>query len=254
MNEPPQDAWFFTREGERIGPVTFSELRLKVREAGLNPRLDLIWTEGMDEWKPAGEIEGLFEKRAAAESPESLAPPADPYTPPKQGSAAEMMSQEGEWPGARRRSFLLATILFPLVWNLVVPFGAGFLAGPLGPDITGYVLIAAALVPPVVVIYYGLMRLVNLGMSRWWYLANLVPLLNFWVGYRCFACPAGYAYHKKLDGAGVFLAILYWLLTALVILAIIAFIALLFGAINSPELQQQLREIISAARAQATPS
>jgi hypothetical protein len=88
-------------------------------------------------------------------------------------------------------------------------------------------------------------------MSRWWYLANFVPILNLWVGYRCFACPAGYAFHKKLDGVGVALAILYWLVMLVCLVAIVVTVALLLGAIDSPELQQQIQEILRAARDQA---
>jgi hypothetical protein len=47
-------------------------------------------------------------------------------------------------------------------------------------------------------------------MSRWWYLAVFAPILNLWLGYRCVACPPGYAYYKKMDAAGIGLAILYW--------------------------------------------
>jgi hypothetical protein len=82
-------------------------------------------------------------------------------------------------------------------------------------------------------------------MSGWWFLGNLVPLLNFWVGYRCFACPAGYAYHKKIDGIGILLAIIYWGVILLAILAVAAVLALIFGAIGSPELQEQIRELIA---------
>lgn len=251
MSEQGQDAWFYTREGERIGPVTFSELRVKAGEAALNPRLDMVWTQGMAEWKPAGEIEGLFEKRAAPEPQESLAPPADPYAPPKEESVADKMSREGDWPGARRRGFLTATILFPFVWNLAIAYGSGFLEQQLGPHIMGVVGIAAACVPLVVALYFGLMRLVNLGMSRWWYLAHFVPILNLWIGYRSFACPAGYAYHKKLDGIGVVLAIFYWLMVIVVLLAVAAVIALMFNAVGSPELQEKIREMIRVAQQRA---
>ncbi|MES2921489.1 MAG: DUF4339 domain-containing protein [Verrucomicrobiota bacterium] len=79
MNATQQDAWFYTRGGERTGPVTFSELQMKAAESNLNPRLDMVWRQGMDEWKPAGEIDGLFEKRAAPEKIEKpLAVPAAP--------------------------------------------------------------------------------------------------------------------------------------------------------------------------------
>jgi hypothetical protein len=244
------DSWFYTREGERCGPVTLPELRVKAAEGLLNPRLDMVWTQGMDGWKPSGEIDGLFEKKAPEEK-ESLAPKADPYAPPSQESVAEAMSREGGWPGARRRTFLLMTILFPFVWSFVLSFAGAMLGQQLGPEITAGVNIAASLVPFIVGIHFGLARLVNLGMSRWWYLGNFVPFLNLWVGYRCFACPAGYAYHKKLDGPGVALAILYWLLVVLTIIVIVGVIALLFGAVNNPEVQDQLREAIRIVRERA---
>jgi uncharacterized membrane protein YhaH (DUF805 family) len=251
MNQSPEATWFFTREGERIGPVTFAELKAKVEEAALDPRLDLVWCQGMPEWMPAGEIEGLFEKRAPSDAPESLAPAAGPYAPPKSESVADVMSREGEWPGARRRSYLFLTILFPILWNIGFTVASGFLGNQLGPEIMTPIAIVAGAVPMVAAIYITLKRFVNLGMSRWWFLGNFVPFLNFWVGYRCFACPAGYAYHKKLDGPGVALAIIYWLLLALVVLFIIAIFALMFNMVNNPELQDQLREYLRVLQERA---
>jgi hypothetical protein len=81
-------------------------------------------------------------------------------------------------------------------------------------------------------------------MSRWWYLGNLVPILNLWVSYRMYVCPAGYAYHKKLDGAGVVLAILYWLMILLAVLMLASILAVMFGALGSPELRQQVEEAL----------
>jgi hypothetical protein len=95
----------------------------------------------------------------------------------------------------------------------------------------------------VVLVYFGLMRVWNLGMNRWWYLAMFVPILNLWMGYRCFACPAGYAYHKKMDGPGILLAIIY----VLMILLGVCILAVFYGAIHNPELQQQLRDALNAA-------
>ena len=118
MNETTPDAWFYSREGERLGPVTFAELKIKAIEAGLNPRLDMVWTHGMPEWKPAGEIEGLFERRAAPEAAEGSRPPPIPIAPPEHESSEEIMSQEGEWPGARRRKFLFTIIVVPFLLNL----------------------------------------------------------------------------------------------------------------------------------------
>jgi len=284
MSDLPQNAWFHTRDGERIGPVTFAELRVLAREGQLNPRQDMVWTQGMAEWKPAGEIADLFDRRTNPEPPESLAPAADPYAPPKEESVAERMGRIGEWPGSRRRSYLAMTILFPFVWNLVFSKTVVFLTQQLGPQLMGVFGVCAAFLPLVVGIYFGLTRLVNLGMSRWWYLVNLLPVAivigwfgfhsfqvsalppseawwlvslvgvslipSLWVSYRCFACPAGYAFHKKIDGAGVALAILYWLLMLVTVIAIVVIAAVLLGAVNSPELQERLQEILRTARDQ----
>ena len=37
------DAWFYTREGERFGPVTFTDLQAAAGSGQLNPRLDMAW-------------------------------------------------------------------------------------------------------------------------------------------------------------------------------------------------------------------
>lgn len=234
-----------------MGPVTLAELRAKAAAGGLNPRLDHVWTQGMADWQPAGEVDDLFEKRAVTGPAEPLAPPADPYQPPRQDPTLDAMAHEGGWPGARRRMFLIMTIVFPVLWNLGFGVGAGFLGRQLGQEIMGIIAIGAALVPVVIGVWYGLERLANVGMSRWWYLGHFVPILNFWVGYRSIACPAGYAYHKKLDGAGWALAILYWLMVVLALVAVAVVIALLVGAVNHPELRQRIGELLQTARERA---
>lgn len=248
MSDTAEITWFYTRQGEQLGPVTFASLQEKARAGELNPRLDMAWTQGMAEWKPAGEIEDLFEKHAAPEAREALAPAADPYTPPQQDEAAGMLAPEGGWPGARRRSFYLMTILFPILWNVGFAFVAPLLQQQFGKEITGVATVGAMFIPWIVAIAYGLKRLVNLGMSRWWYLGNFVPILNLWVTYRMYVCPAGYAFHKKLDGPGVALAILYWLMILFVILMIASLIAMMTGVIGSPEIQQQIEDAIRGMR------
>lgn len=245
MNDTQPDAWFYSREGERLGPVTFAELKAKADEAGLNPRLDMAWTHGMPEWKPAGEIEGLFERRAMTEV-EEAASAGDPYSPPDQDSPDDLASEEGTWPGSLRRSFLFAVFILPVLFNFIVAWGSVMLKEQFGAEIMGYITLGAMILPILIGIYVGIQRLANLGMSRWWYLANFVPILNLWIGYRCFACPAGYAYHKKLDGVGVFLAIVYWLILLASVLAVAAVVAVFLGGFG-PEVQQQFQEILQKA-------
>lgn len=251
MNDMPQDAWFYTREGERIGPITFSDLQIKAKESGLNPRLDMVWTQGMAEWKPAGEIDGLFERRNAPEPPESLAPIAEPNHTQEPDYVAEAMSGESGWPGARRRGYLFSIFIFPLLWYIVLGMSAALIEKQFGGELMKVITLIATFVPMVVLVYFAIQRFANLGMSRWWFLAHLVPILNIWTSYRCFACPAGYAYHKKLDGIGVFLAIVYWLSLVLLVLSIAAIVAVLVGAAGSPEYREQIQELIRKMNEQA---
>ena len=254
MTEMQPDGWFYTRNGQQTGPVSLSELQGLARNGELNPRLDLVWCQGMADWMPGGEVEGLFERRQVPEAG-TLPPPSaaalGPAAPPVVSEVAEMMSQQTEWPGARRRSFYLMTLIFPVVFNLGFAAGATFLSQQLGPDLMRVATIVAAVLPIILAIHFGLQRLVNLGMSRWWYLGNLVPLLNLWVGYRMYVCPAGYAYHKKLDGIGVVLAILYWLMLVLGLLAIAIIIAVMTGALGDPEIQRQVQEALRQAMQQS---
>ncbi|TAG11125.1 MAG: DUF4339 domain-containing protein [Verrucomicrobia bacterium] len=245
------DAWFYTLNGEQHGPVAKSHLAILAEQGSLHPRQDMVWKSGMNEWQPAGEIEGLFKRREIVLPPPSAAataPAANPYSPPGHRSIHDSMRQLGDWPGARRRSYILVTIVFALLWAFGIGLATPFLIQTFGEKMVNQVLPFNFVVPFLVSIYVTLQRFTNLGMSRWWILGNFVPVLNFWVGYRLFACPAGFALHKKLDGKGIFLAIIYWLMIAFVILTILAVIALLSNLIGSPELQEEIRKIIEQAQ------
>jgi acyl-coenzyme A synthetase/AMP-(fatty) acid ligase len=54
---------------------------------------------------------------------------------------------------------------------------------------------------------------------------------------------------KKLDGVGMFLALIYWLVVAVAILALVIIVALLAGAFGTPELQQQIRDAMRTVTA-----
>src|SRR6476660_8548814 len=203
MSVVPQDSWFYTREGEKVGPLTFGELKMRVSEGSVDPRNDMVWTVGMETWKPAGEIEGLFERRVVeAPVPSSMADTPNPYESGNADTETGLMKQQGQWPGFGRAIYYIGSILLGFASGAVPPL--------LAPYAKGYeaFLLAVPILVLVLSIWLGLQRLANVGMSRWWYLGNLIPILNLWVIYRMSVCPAGYAFHKKLDGAGIFLAIL----------------------------------------------
>jgi hypothetical protein len=106
--------------------------------------------------------------------------------------------------------YVMGTVAIPLLmvvgWQFAVP-----LMIPYAPETY------AGLMPLVVWPLAGFLALItslnrfqNLGMSRWWVLGFAIPVINLWLGFRCLACPVGYAVRKKLDGMGKLVAVLYW--------------------------------------------
>lgn len=248
MSESPSDVWFFSRDGHQSGPITFAELKEKADEGALRPRHDLAWTAGMPEWKPVGEIDGLFERRvptttSVAQSLTGEPQPSEPAAwPTQEGTAQE------EWPGTRRRGYLFAILIFPILWSIVIGFAKPLLEAQFGKALSSDALMVIGFVPSLVILWTSIQRFANLGMSRLWLLANFVPILNLWVGYRSFACPAGYAQHKKMDGVGIFLAIVYWLLVAVTIAALVIILLVLSGALGDADLQNKIKEALEQAK------
>ena len=241
--------WFYTCEGDRLGPVTLEELRVMATDSSLDPRLDMVWKQTMDAWKPAGQIDGLFERPSVpAEATGNAAAWAEKKPLPSQRQTYRtLMGKNADWPGARRRSFLLITPIILFAWQFALAAASPFLTKQFGEVLITGILPVASLIPLVVLVYFGLRRLANVGMSRWWYLAIFAPILNLWVGYRCFACPPGYAYHKKMDGPGFALALLYFFIVLLGTLLLTDSIARRSGSHNEQALRTHFREAIHAA-------
>lgn len=248
MENKATDAWFYSQKGERFGPVTFTELKTLAAGTELSPRNDVVWTHGMADWAPAGQIDGLFERRleGVAQKDADLGEigSAAPHS-----TAGVTASTGGDWPGARRRGFIIAWLFFPPLWLWGVRAASPFFSVQFGPEIMKFLSVGSPIVPLLVAIYFGFKRLLNLGMSRWWCLACFIPILNLWLGFRCVACPSGYAFHRKLGSIGILLAVIYWLLITACSLAIFAGFALWFGIVGSLELQDLIREQIRTATA-----
>jgi uncharacterized Tic20 family protein len=66
--------WFYTEDGEQRGPVGFEELKSRAEQESLRPD-DLVWGEGMPQWKPAAQVEGLYD------SPRTAPPPLPGQSP-----------------------------------------------------------------------------------------------------------------------------------------------------------------------------
>ncbi len=61
--------WYYVRGGQETGPITSQELR-DLAAAGTLRSADLVWAEGMPEWREAGSVVGLFPAANGGERPE----------------------------------------------------------------------------------------------------------------------------------------------------------------------------------------
>lgn len=230
--------WFVTHEGKQFGPVSMDDLRFEVERGELNPRLDMVWKTGMEEWIPAGELDGLFEKNDEAKAAEKAKEEAKNFTAYVSGDTPEDIERaKGNWPGVGRGMFFFMVFIFPLLFAVGIGAAKILVKDSLEPALLDMISGGLLLLPVLFLIAFTLKRFQNLGMTRWWFFGQFVPVLSFWVQYRLFACPPGYAHHKKLDGLGWFLAILYWLLT-LAVAAVIGYSAYLFT--TDPDKLQEL--------------
>lgn len=236
--------WFVTHEGQQFGPVSLDDLRYEAERGELNPRLDMVWKDGMDGWMPSGKIAGLFEKNTEAEIVEQKKERAAGTEYQPEESKKKRLLMEGKWGGTNRFSYLFFNFIFPTLWVLAVVFGSGFLADKLGESLINLIVAGLMVVPFIIGLYVTINRFGNLGMSRWWFLGLFVPILNIWVYSRLFACPEGYADHKKLDGLGWLLAIIYWFLVLLIIAAV-GFLAFEASKIEADKITPEaIREMV----------
>ena len=113
--------------------------------------------------------------------------------------------------------------------NVVNSFGSSFIISPLlTPDIdtnTLCIVGIVAILSNVVFVYLTVMRLRNLGYRSTMAFGLLIPLLNLWMLFQCFALPEGYAHHNTLDIAArilvgisvVLIAVFLFLVVALLV-------------------------------------
>ena len=108
--------WYYAKGGRQLGPVPESELARLAASGGIDPATDLVWREGMDDWKPANEIAELN-----LSAPDSAAP-LNPYAAPMhQGFTSEGIA---EIPAVKPASFMLSAIPYTLgIFGFVVAYG-----------------------------------------------------------------------------------------------------------------------------------
>lgn len=72
--------WFYARDSQQSGPVSFEQLLELARSGGLTVH-DVVWTASMQNWTPAGQVPGIFD--AASISAIPPANPSNPYAAPQ---------------------------------------------------------------------------------------------------------------------------------------------------------------------------
>ena len=65
--------WHYSKGGQQHGPISAADLNALAKSGELLPT-DMIWKEGMAEWKPAGSLKGLFPPTTAP-APKKAPPP-----------------------------------------------------------------------------------------------------------------------------------------------------------------------------------
>lgn len=243
-----QQQWFFSTGGERYGPVGFDYLLEMAKAGRLDPRNDMVWTTTLSDWEPAGEVEGLFERRAVKREEGSL---EGSGSFANTGSFEAKAIPKAHFPGTGRLGYLMGAAVVPVALIIGWQFAIPLILKHAPEDVHRYV-------PPAVFPLAGLMvvvtlvkRFQNLGMSGFWVVGLLVPVLNVWLGFRLLAAPAGYATLRKLDGAGKFTAFLYWAAVIGVVGLSIAAAIGSFGALQESgmlkEITTQFDELLKSA-------
>lgn len=91
--------WYYSKDGARLGPVPSQRLKELAASGELGPN-DLVWKEGLTEWKPASTLKGLF----PASQPKPAGPPplpsqsatVPPQLPPESLPVRGSASQEAQ--------------------------------------------------------------------------------------------------------------------------------------------------------------
>jgi hypothetical protein len=80
--------WYYSRDGERYGPLTGEQLKQMAGTGELQPA-DLVWNETLSDWVPATRIKGLFPKAGSpSQSSPSQLGAAPPTGAPPQAAPA----------------------------------------------------------------------------------------------------------------------------------------------------------------------
>lgn len=209
MHTEPTTPFFIARGQEQQGPLPRRELERLLRTGELQPT-DRCWTEGMEDW---AEIVTLLPFPQPPPEPElqTETETFNPYTPPQANLAR--IRPASHYGGIGRGTYFAGSFILGIIQVVA--------SETLGEESPATMAVLAA----TVIVSIGLVyqRLKNIGLSSWWCLAMIVPILNILVGLRCTVCQEGWADSRTLDSTG---RTLCWVLGIFFVLIVAAMLAL----------------------------
>jgi len=201
-------SYYVAPNGQQEGPYDQSHLETMMK-AGRLQASDLCWQEGMANWQPVSEVLPSLSTQNFSSPPAILNPYEAPKTP--WGTHAPEIPVPRVYGGIGRLAFLGGSILINFLIGMMFAFTKD----------EGLQLIA--LIPFLIV---GLLlvayRMKNIGVSRWYLLLFLVPVINGFftlaISIYTLLAPEGYAQTRKLDKP---VKIILWILLGFVVLSIL---------------------------------
>ncbi|MDB5292901.1 MAG: hypothetical protein JWL69_4142 [Phycisphaerales bacterium] len=84
---PSDTQWYYSQGGQQLGPVSEAQLQ-QMKSAGQVGPADLVWSEGMTDWLPAGQVPQLQTHATGLPAASPTAQPAAPVQGHWGGQAA----------------------------------------------------------------------------------------------------------------------------------------------------------------------
>ncbi|MBK1831570.1 DUF4339 domain-containing protein [Verrucomicrobiaceae bacterium R5-34] len=202
------DPWYYTdRNGAQAGPVSTAELQQMIASGRLL-NTSMVWKQGMPDWTVHSQIAELQPSPQAA--PVEQAESVNPYHPPTSmpspvDASSPYQSEElKEYGGIRRLNYFMRNLLLMVAMFAILALGYS-----IGTEPSLFIIAGALLICVFFYLRFAILRIRNIGISGWWLLLFLVPLVNNLLNIALIACPQGFADHKKMDAAGIVLAVIF---------------------------------------------
>lgn len=221
--------WHYTdKTGQQAGPVSTDELISLITSSKIATS-SMAWKNGMSSWQAISQIDELKERlnpqsalnttkekkkksKRRNKDKNVVSSESNPYTTPESSTSLEPETapktplsyedvygkENKKYGGIGRLSYL---ILRPLLYTIIlIPiFALGFYLDSLPIYIGGCVIII------ILSIRLGCLRFINIGMSGWWGLVKIIPIVGQILEFMSIVLPEGYKDNRKLDAPAIIL-------------------------------------------------